>query len=67
MIHIAHDTYDRKKPKESWSHFLGQLWSNIQLFHIYVLHKIDSHDTETKVGHIFGADFATDAVLTYGT
>ena len=49
--------------------FLGQILARMQLLRIiHIAHDTyDRHETETRVGHIFGPNFGTHAVVTYNT
>ena len=49
--------------------FLGQILPHMQLLRIaHIAHDThDRHETETRVGHIFGANFGPHAVVTYDT
>ena len=49
--------------------FLGQILAHMQSLRIiHIAHDTyDRHATETQVGHIFGTNFATHAVVTYNT
>ena len=58
IIHIARET-DERGDKELVT-FLGQV---LLCYIIHIAQEKDSHETETKVGHIFGANFATHAIV----
>ena len=70
MIHVI-DMIDMRQTQELVT-FLGQILPRMQwLRMIHIAHdtydRHDRHETETRAGHIFGANFATHAVVTYNT
>ena len=68
MIHSAHDMTDTIQ-RQGLVTFLGQILLHMQLLRIIHVARgtYDRHVTETRAGHIFGANFATHAVVTYTT
>ena len=62
VIHIARDTHDRQKTEKSWSHFWGKCDPTCSC-HVSTH---DSHEAQTRVGHIFWA-IASHAGVTYDT
>ena len=67
MIHMI-DMIDMRQRQELVT-FLGQILPRMQLLRIIHIAQdtYDRPDTETRVGHIFGANFGTHAVVTYDT